>query len=83
MREVVFYKTDSGVSPIEEFLDSLSSKQAQRATWVLSLIEDLDSIPKSYFKKLTGTDDLWEVRVQRAERISGCWDSGKGRSSLF
>jgi phage-related protein len=28
------------------------------------LIEELDTIPAQYLKKLTGTEDVWEVRVQ-------------------
>ena len=64
MREIVFYRTESGACPIEEFLDSLIGKQAQKAVWVLRLIEELDSVPVQYFKKSSGTDDIWEVRVQ-------------------
>lgn len=30
----------------------------------MRLIEELDSIPAQYFKKLIGTEDIWEVRVQ-------------------
>lgn len=40
MREIHFYKLPSGESPIEEFLDSLTSKQAQKVTWVMQLIEE-------------------------------------------
>ena len=64
MREILFYRTDSGSSPVEEFLDSLQSKQAQKVAWVLQLIEELDVIPVQYFKKLVSTDEIWEVRVQ-------------------
>lgn len=32
-------------------------------TWVLSLLEDLDTVPSSYFKKLVGTENIWECRV--------------------
>ena len=32
--------------------------------WVLRLIEELETIPSQYLKKLSGTEDLWEVRVQ-------------------
>jgi phage-related protein len=77
MREIKFYKTLSGSSPIEEFLDSLGAKQAQKVTWVLNLIEELDVVPKQYFKKLSGTDDIWEVRViQSGEifRLLGFWE---------
>lgn len=64
MREIIFYRKQSGDCPIEVFLDSLSGKQAQRVAWVLRLIEELDTIPAQYLKKLTGTEDVWEVRVQ-------------------
>ena len=64
MRNIVFYRTESGGTPIDDFLDSLSSKQAQRVAWVLRLIEEIDSVPAQYFKKLPGTRDIWEVRVQ-------------------
>ncbi|WP_017318122.1 type II toxin-antitoxin system RelE/ParE family toxin [Mastigocladopsis repens] len=64
MREVVFYRTDLERCPIEEFLDSLSGKQAQKVLWVLRLIQELDSVPSQYLKKLVNTDDIWEVRVQ-------------------
>ena len=42
----------------------MTGKQAQKAAWVLRVIEELDSVPIQYFKKLTGTDDIWEVRIQ-------------------
>jgi len=64
MREIVFYSTRSGSCPVEEFLDSLSPKQAQKVAWVLQLIEEIDNVPSQYFKKMVNTDDLWEVRIQ-------------------
>lgn len=63
MREISFYRTGSGRCPVEEFLDSLTAKQATKVTWTLGLIEELEFIPQQYFKKLTGTDDIWEARV--------------------
>jgi len=69
MREIRFYRSESGSCPVEEFLDSLSGKQAQKITWVLQLIEEMDIIPTQYFKKLVNTDDLWEVRVQAGNNI--------------
>jgi len=56
-REIVFYETASGSCPVEEFLDSLSAKQAKKTTWVLRLIEELPTIPSSYLKKLVNTDE--------------------------
>ena len=64
MREIRFYRTESGHCPVEEFLDTLSAKQAQKVTWVLKLIEELNMVPKQYFQKMVNTDDIWEVRVQ-------------------
>ncbi len=69
MKEIRFYRTESGACPVEEFLDSLSGKQAQKASWVLQLIEDMEIIPVKYFKKLVNTDDIWEVRVQAGNNI--------------
>jgi phage-related protein len=63
-RSVIFYKTVDGKSPIQDFLDSLPGKVAQKVTWVLNLLEDLDIIPSSYFKKLGGTEEIWECRIQ-------------------
>ena len=63
MREVNFYKTESGKYPAKEFLDSLNGKQAKKITWVLDLFEDTSIFTKQYFKKLISTDDIGEVRV--------------------
>jgi len=80
MRSIIFYRTESGKCPVEEFLDSLAGKQAKKVTWVLRLIQELDVIPKQYFKKLTNTDDIWEVRIQFGNnifRILGFFDESK------
>jgi len=69
MREVRFYRSESGNCPVEEFLDSLTGKQAQKVTWVLQLIEEMEIVSTQYFKKLTNTDDLWEIRVQSGNNI--------------
>jgi len=80
MRDVLFYRTAAGRQPVREFLDSLDGKQAQKIAWVLQLIEEMDRVPKQYFKKLESTDDIWEVRIQsgnNAYRLLGFWDTGK------
>jgi phage-related protein len=63
-REVEFYRTENGKCPTQEFLDSLPDKVAQKVVWVFKLIQDLEIIPSTYFKKLEATEDLWECRVQ-------------------
>jgi len=64
VRTINFYRTESGVCPVERFLDTLSGKQAQKVVWVLRLIEELDVVPRQYFQKMVNTDDIWEVRAQ-------------------
>jgi phage-related protein len=79
MRTINFYRRPNGQSPIEEFLDSLTGKQAQKVLWVLALIEELEIIPRQYFKKLVDSEELWEVRVQFGNdifRLLGFFDGG-------
>ena len=76
---IKFYKKQNKRNPVEEFLDSLNAKQAKKVTWVLQLVEELDKIPRQYFKKLVNTDDIWEIRVRignDAIRLMGFIDEG-------
>jgi len=59
---VNFYKTAALKCPVMDFLDSLSGKVAQKITWVLKLIEEIEVVPTKYFKKLLPYD-IWEVRI--------------------
>ncbi len=77
MREILFYETKPGYSPVIDFIESLPSKEAQKTAWVLQLVQELPTVPQKYFKKLTSTDDLWEVRVSsggNAYRIIGFFE---------
>jgi len=69
MKEILFYETKTGEKPVEQFLDSLDSKQAKKVVWVMKLIEDHEQVPTTYFKKLKTTDDIWEVRIQFGNNI--------------
>jgi len=64
VKEVVFYRLPSGKSPVETFLDNLSSKEAQKVAWVLKLMEELDYVSTKYYKQLSNTDGIIEIRVQ-------------------
>ncbi len=68
-RTVLFYRTADGRCPVQDFLDALPSKAAQKVVWVLRLLEDLEMIPAVYFKKLTGTGEIWECRIQYGSNI--------------
>ena len=77
MRRIVYYRTRSGRSPVEEFLQALPDKQAAKLEWVMRVVREMEDVPAQYFKKLQGTDGLWELRTQQggdAFRILGFFD---------
>ena len=47
----------------------MPAKTGQKVVWVLKLIQELEAVPLNYFKKLAGTDDIWECRVQLGSNI--------------
>jgi phage-related protein len=80
VREVIFYRTETGRNPIQEFLDTLPPKPAQKATWVIKLVEDLEVVPGQYFQRMSNTEDLWGVRVKAGAnifRFLGFFDGAK------
>ena len=79
MRTIMFFISSSGKKPVEEFLDSLSAKEAQKVLWLLKLVKKLPAISSEYLKKLRNTKDIWEVRVKHgnnAFRLLGFFDVG-------
>lgn len=80
MKEIIFYSSKSGKVPIIDFLDSLSSKEAQKVTWVLSLVEEQEIVSSKFYKQLKNTDGIIEIRIQIANnnfRLLGFEDEGK------
>jgi phage-related protein len=69
MRKIKFYRLETGKCPVEEFFESLTIKQFEIISFVLDLIEQIDIVPRKYFKKLKGTDNIWEVRIQHGNNI--------------
>jgi len=69
MKEIIFYKAESGKSPVEDFLDTLDDKQSKKVAWVLKAVREIDPIPVQYFKKLVNTQDIWEVMVTMGKNI--------------
>jgi phage-related protein len=69
MREKLFYRTELDECPVEDFLDTLDSKQAQKVAWVMQVVEELEQVPTTYLKKLVNTKDIWEIRVQMGGNI--------------
>ncbi|KPU83234.1 hypothetical protein JI57_01965 [Psychromonas sp. PRT-SC03] len=69
MKKIMFFKTEAGKSPIEDFLETLNEKQLQKVLYVLKVVRELDDVPATYFKKLTNTKGIWEVRVIQGGNI--------------
>jgi phage-related protein len=68
-RSLEFFEKTNGTCPVEDFLKTLDVKTHQKAMAVFELIETLKLIPKKFFKKLVGTDDLWEIRIEFKSNI--------------
>ena len=64
MREIEFYRTRAGRSPIDDFLDRLPPKAVLKIRWVLQDALRSDQVAAKFLKKLPGTEQLWEIRVQ-------------------
>jgi len=64
IRTVYFYK-----SYFTDFLSKQSNKVKDKIIWTLKLIESQRSIPEEYFKHLTETDGLYEIRVKQSSNI--------------
>lgn len=62
MKEIIFYRLNNK-PPVEDFLDSLLFKEAQKILWVLKLVEELEYVSSKYYKKLKNADDIIEVRI--------------------
>lgn len=69
IRKILFYETQDGKCPVKDFLDSLTEKVFQKIIWVLRLITEIERIPSTYLKKLKGSDDIWECRIQYGSNI--------------
>ena len=67
-RKVSFYTTADGKCPVAEFIDSQPAKVAQKIAWVLKAVQEIEKVPKTYFKKLSDTD-FYEVRIELSGNI--------------
>lgn len=68
MREIIFYESDFGDKPVEEFLAKLEPAARAKVVRTLELLRAQLIVPAKFWKKLTGSI-LWEVRVEYAGNI--------------
>ena len=75
VRTVVYYK-----NYFFDFYEEQSLKVKKKLIWTMDLIEQMEQVPKEYFKHIEGTDGLYEIRVQQGNdifRIFSFFDEGK------
>lgn len=82
-KQVLFYRTQSGFCPVKEFLNVLPGKIAKRVTWTLEMIREIDRVPDIYFKKMAGSEEIWECRVQSGSNAYRILCFFAGRSTLI
>ena len=69
MWNVIFYEKESGIIPVQEFLDALPPKHRAKAVWEIELLEQAGSaLGAPYVKHIDGK--LWELRVKFSSDIS-------------
>jgi phage-related protein len=68
VREIIFFETDFGNKPVEDFLDSLDAAPRAKVVRTLELLREQQILPSKFWKKLSGTN-LWELRVEYSGNI--------------
>ncbi|WP_318840718.1 type II toxin-antitoxin system RelE/ParE family toxin [Reichenbachiella ulvae] len=64
VREVIAYK-----HYFEDFLKNQSTKVQNKIFKIIEAIEILERVPSSYLKHITGSDGLYETRIQLGPNI--------------
>ncbi len=75
IRQVVYYK-----DYYLDFFETLKPEVKKKFNWTLQLIATLDRIPEKYFKHITGSSGLYEIRVEVGSdiyRVFSFFDQGK------
>ena len=74
VREVIYYE--------DYYLDFFNAQKEdvkKKFNWTLQLISTLDRIPEKFFKHITGSDGIFEVRVEVGSdifRVFSFFDKG-------
>jgi phage-related protein len=69
VRRIEYIQNGMGKPVVEEFMDSLDEKARNKVFYVLKLARELGILPRTFFKRLEGTDGLYELRIQYAGQI--------------
>jgi len=75
IREVIYYE-----NYYLDFFNAQKEEVKKKFNWTLLLISTQDRIPEKFFKHLTGSDGIFEVRVEVGSdifRVFSFFDKGK------
>jgi phage-related protein len=73
-RKLIFFK-----NYFDDFFNSLSLKVQDKIDYALFLVAIANRIPSKFFEHVTGTDGLFEIRIEfesNIYRIFCCFDEG-------
>ena len=73
-REIIFHENH-----FIEFYQKQDEKVKEKIKYVLELIKQVEKVPEKFLKHLTGTDSLYEIRIEYQSniyRIFCCFDKG-------
>ena len=74
-REIIFHENH-----FIEFYQVQNEKVKEKIKYVLELIKQVEKVPEKFLKHLTGTNGLYEIRIEYQSniyRIFCCFDKGK------
>lgn len=75
IREALYYENH-----FIDFYNTLKPDVQKKVLWIIKLVESLDRVPEKYFKHLTNTTGIYELRVEVGSniyRIFSFFDKGK------
>jgi len=64
IRDIFYYK-----NYYLDFFDTLRPEVKKKFNWTLQLIATLERIPEKYFKHITGSNGIYEIRIELSSNI--------------
>ncbi|MCT4603299.1 MAG: type II toxin-antitoxin system RelE/ParE family toxin [Marinifilum sp.] len=75
VRKIIFFETH-----FIEFYQNQDAKVKEKIQYVFELLKQVERVPEKFLKYLTGTNGLYEIRIEYQSniyRIFCCFDEGK------
>jgi phage-related protein len=75
IRDIFYYKNF-----YLDFFENLKPEVRKKFNWTLQLIATIDRVPEKFFKHITGSSGLYEIRVEVGSdifRVFSFFDKGK------